>query len=540
MTAPADRLRLRSAVEQLGFRQRLTLAADLTPRFPPRRGYVPHVPHPPQQAFLILGHMPEVFYGGAAGGGKSDAGLMAALQFCDVPGYSALIIRRTYEDLALPGAIMDRANTWLSGTDARKKDEGKLWEFPTADPRRPATLRFGYSQRAADITRYQGAEFQFVFMDELTHFEERQYRYLFSRLRGPALPCTECGHMTSQPAGDHRQHDEDHDWCACGHEHRPDRACSGPADTATGLCGCTDYRPTDCPCLTAIPDREARDELGELLLVPAEDGTTLMDVPLRMRAGSNPGGVGHEWVRARFIAKETRQKSAVFVPAKLSDNPSLDRKAYRASLGMMTEVERQRLEEGNWDVADEGDLFDRSWFPIVDEAPADLRLLRYWDLAATVPSVKKRSDPDWTVGTLLGLSPQGLIYVLDVVRFRRGPLDTDLALQQTAALDGRRVPVRVEQEPGSSGVRVIDHLRREVLPGFDFDGVRPTLAKEERARPIARQAKAGNVRLLSAPWNRLWLDELAGFPHLPHDDQVDSLSGAYDALTTARRARIIA
>lgn len=541
MTASIDRSRLRTAVEQLHFRQRLQLAANLTPRFPPGKGYVPHVPHPPQQAFLILGHLPEVFYGGAAGGGKSDAGLMAALQYADVPGYSALIIRRTYEDLALPGAIMDRANTWLSGTAARKRDEGKLWEFPTADPNRPATLRFGYSQRAADITRYQGAEFQFVFMDELTHFEEKQYRYLFSRLRGPALPCVECGHMTSQPAGDDRQHDEDHDHCAtCGHEHRPDRVCDAHADTDSGECGCSDYTPAGCPCVTAVPDREARDELGAPLLVPAPDGTTLMDVPLRMRSGSNPGGVGHEWVRARFIDPETRLPKAVFVPAKLSDNPSLDRKAYRQSLSQLTEVERQRLEEGNWDVADEGDLFDRSMFEIVDAAPRDLRLLRYWDLAATVPSKKKRTDPDWTVGTLLGLDAHGIIYVLDVVRFRKGPLDTDLAIAQTAALDGRRVPVRVEQEPGSSGVRTIDHIRREVLAGFDFDGVRPELSKEERARPLAKQAKAGNVRIVSAPWNRVWLDELAGFPHLNHDDQVDSAAGAYESLTTVRRARIIA
>lgn len=515
----------------MGVTRRQPLADLLVPRFAPGRAYVPHVPHPPQQAFLLLDQIAEAFYGGAAGGGKSDALLMGALQYADVPGYSALIIRRTYEDLALPGAIMDRANDWLAGVPgAHRKDEGKLWEFDTNGA--PATLRFGYSQRAADITRFQGAEFQFVGMDELTHFEERQYRYLFSRLRGPALPCSECSHPTSQPAGQPRQHDEDHDHCACGHEHVPWEECPS--------CGCRDYRPVGCSCVTPKPNRDAVDKLGKPILVAADDGTTLADVPLRMRAGSNPGGLGHEWVRARFIDLATKRPAAVFVPAKLSDNPSLDRKAYRQSLGELTEVERRRLEEGDWDVADEGDTFDRTWFGIVDEAPAEARRMRYWDVAATVPKKTKRTDPDWTVGTRLALSHTGVWYVEDVVRVRRSPYDVEQLIAQTAALDGRGIPIRMEQEPGSSGVNVIDHYRRNVLVGYDFDGHRPTLSKEERAAPMARAAEAGNFRIVSAGWNREWLDEVAGFPNLPHDDQVDSADGAMDQILNGRRARIIA
>lgn len=142
--------------------------------------YVPHQPHMPQALFLALPHS-EILYGGAAGGGKSDALLMAALQYVDVPGYAALILRKTYADLALPGAIMDRSKEWLKRTDARWNEVEKKWTFPSG-----ATLSFGYLQTANDKYRYQGAEFQMIGFDELTQFDEPDYRYLLSRLRRPA------------------------------------------------------------------------------------------------------------------------------------------------------------------------------------------------------------------------------------------------------------------------------------------------------------------------------------------------------------------
>lgn len=514
-----------SKVESLGIRRRSKLAAELTPRFPTKGPYIPHLPHPPQQAFLLLSFIAEVFYGGAAGGGKSDAGLMACLQYADVPGYSALIIRRTFADLAMPGAIMDRAGEWLRNSPAIKRDGGKRWEFPTNDPDRPATLQFGYAAKYQDVHRYQSTEFQTVFFDELTHFEERAYRYLFSRLRGPSLPCVHCTHGTSQPAGEPRSHDEDHDWCECGHEHEPRVECDD--------CGCTNYVPTGCECTAPEPDRSG--------LIAADDGTTLADVPLRMRSGSNPGGVGHIWVRDRFVDPDTKEPKAIFVPAKLRDNPSLDRKAYRAGLKHLTLVEQQRLEDGDWDALDEGEVFKRAWFQIVDEAPGSCRWVRFWDMAATVQDEKKRNDPDWTAGAYVGLSAEGQWFIADMVRFRATPFGVKQRIQQTAQLDTKRVPVRMEEEGGSSGIGMIDSYRREILVGYDFDGVRPQLGKKERAAPVARAAEAGNVFLLSAPWNRDFLDEAAAFPTKGiHDDQIDAVSGAFDFLSNGRRARIIA
>ena len=58
----------------------VTLQKLLTPK---TTKYIPHVPTPKQSAFLLL-NCKEAFYGGAAGGGKSDALLMCGLQYVDV------------------------------------------------------------------------------------------------------------------------------------------------------------------------------------------------------------------------------------------------------------------------------------------------------------------------------------------------------------------------------------------------------------------------------------------------------------------------
>ena len=53
----------------------------------------PHTPTERQREFLAATEL-ELFFGGAAGGGKSVALLMGALQYVDVPGYAALILRK--------------------------------------------------------------------------------------------------------------------------------------------------------------------------------------------------------------------------------------------------------------------------------------------------------------------------------------------------------------------------------------------------------------------------------------------------------------
>ena len=401
----------------------------------PWTDYIPHTPTRKQLGFLLL-DTPEALYGGAAGGGKSDALLMAALQYVHVPGYSALLLRKTYSDLALPGALMSRAVEWLAPSDATWSGNSKRWMFPSG-----ASLTFGYLDQAGSEYRYQSSEFQYIGFDELTQFRENQYRYLFSRLR----------RLEGQP------------------------------------------------------------------------------VPLRMRAASNPGGVGHEWVRQRFVDKDVRNYDRIFIPATLADNPYLDQQAYLMSLDQLDPITKRQLLNGDWTARHGGDKFHREWFDIVDAVPAGLTKIRYWDMAATEP--KGNRDPDYTAGALLGLSSEGITYIIDVRRMRGSPGAVERHVRITAETDSPEVTITMEQEPGASGVANIDHFRRKILQGYTFYPDRVSGSKEVRASPLSSQAEAGNVKLVRGPWIPDFLDEAETFPTGDHDDMVDAVSGAYNRLT---------
>ena len=377
-------------------------------------------------------------YGGAAGGGKSDALLIAALKYVDQPGYVALLFRRTYRDLALPGALMDRANDWLGPTAAHWDDTDKTWLFPSG-----AKLTFGYMEHENDKFRYQGVEAHFAGFDELTQFTESQYLYV------------------------------------------------------------------------------AKSRLRRL------KGS---DIPIRVRAASNPGGVGHDWVKERFILPHG-DKDRVFVPARLSDNPYLDEEEYLESLNELDAVTRAQLLEGDWDVLPQGDCFKREWFgSALPERPAFLtHWVRYWDKAAT------EGGGDWSAGVLMGRAG-ALFYVLDVVRGQWSWAARNSVMLQKAQEDAQRCPrytIWTEQEPGSGGKESAQRTVTE-LAGYDVHAETVTGSKRVRANPFSAQCEVGNVKLIAGAWNSAYLNELCGFTgddkKDAHDDQVDASSGAFAKL----------
>lgn len=251
-------------------------------------------------------------------------------------------------------------------------------------------------------------------------------------------------------------------------------------------------------------------------------------VPPWMLAGSNPGGPGHDWVKARFLDYPGPDRR--FIPSKLRDNPHLNREEYEANLAELDPVTRRQLLEGDWTARQVGGWFRAEDFEIVDVAPAGMRECRFWDLAAS--EARAGADPDWTAGVRLGKAKDGYWYVVDVRRFREAPGRTESIIAHTASADGRRVEIGMEEEPGSSGKIAIDHYRRRVLSGYTFWGVRATGDKADRARPVASAAAGKLVRLVRGEWNRDFLLEAEAFPQEGiHDDQVDALSGAFARLS---------
>lgn len=153
--------------------------------------FIPHWPLPQQARFLGLhqtrGQDHRVFqalYGGAAGGGKSDALLMAAAQYAwKHPEFAGIMFRRTFTDLSQPGALMDRAMEWWMPAGAHWDGTNKIFRFPSG-----AKVAMAYLSKPNDHLRYQGAEYQYTAWDELTQWPTAtQYQYVgLSRVRRPA------------------------------------------------------------------------------------------------------------------------------------------------------------------------------------------------------------------------------------------------------------------------------------------------------------------------------------------------------------------
>lgn len=226
-------------------------------------------PQKKQTAFLERGE-DEVLYGGAAGGGKSDALIAEALRQVHIPNYRGIIFRKTITECR---ELIDRSQALYKSAFPRAKFNSTkhIWTFPSG-----AAIVFASIPHSGDKFKYQGQQFDFIGFDELTHFTWEEYSYLISRNR---------------PSG---------------------------ADTRCYV-----------------------------------------------RATCNPGGIGHAWVKKRFIeGKEPfktyyeeytvngmkYKRSRAFIPATVFDNEILleNDPDYIANLALQPDNERRALLEGDW------------------------------------------------------------------------------------------------------------------------------------------------------------------------------------------------
>jgi predicted phage terminase large subunit-like protein len=430
-------------------------------------------PQPGPQTDFLASEADITIYGGAAGGGKSFGLLLAPLQWSHVPGFGAVIFRRTTVQVRAEGGLWDDSAEIYPALGATPREQQLEWRFPAG-----ATVSFAHMEYERNRLDWQGSQICLIGFDELTHFTWRQFSYMFSRNRS-----------------------------TCGVRPRIMATTNPDADSwVTEFIGWWIDQETGFP----IPERAG------VLRWFVQFGDDLI------------WGDSRETLLERY--PDSLPMSVTFIPAKLEDNPALTSKdpAYRGKLMALDRVERERLLNGNWKIRPvAGMYFRREWFEIVDQAPADMLTVRFWDFAGS-KSTPRNKDPDWTVGLLLGYKPP-TFYVLDVVRMQDSPGAVEQALIHTAELDGRGVPVFVEQEPGSSSLYLINSLV-DKLPGHVVTGIPSTGSKQTRAKPVSSAAEHGKVVLVRGEWNRGFLAEVEYFPDGAHDDQVDALSGAHAAL----------
>lgn len=260
--------------------------------------WAPHPDNAPQnEAFECLAD--ETLYGGAAGGGKSDLMLGAAL----TRHHKSVIFRKQKQDAK---ALIDRARDVL-GDFGKWNSQDRT--FTTQDGRE---LEFGHCSAPGDEQGQQGRPRDFYGFDELAHFTEYEYVFITGWLRStdPNQRCRVIG-------------------------------ASNPPLTAEGAWLIRRW----APWLDRTHPNPAKP--GELRWFAAIDGK---DTEL---AGPEP----FEHTGKDGEVDRIQPRSRTFIPAKLSDNPYYARSGYRGVLQAMPEPQRSALLQGRFDAA----MLDDAW-----------------------------------------------------------------------------------------------------------------------------------------------------------------------------------
>jgi predicted phage terminase large subunit-like protein len=341
----------------------------------------------------------------------------------------------------------------------------------------------------------QGRNLAFAAFDELTHFTEFQWWYVYTRLR------SQCG---INPYMRGTLNPEPDSWVTT---YLKDL---GYVDRESGY---------------AIPEMD-----GAIKYICRHDGKVL---------GFDSHSECHTYLRDIGDRKQ-KPRSFTYIAGKLAENKIMlaENPDYESNLAMSDAATVARLLYGNFNArAEPGSVFDRTWFDVIQDVPDQtqwLSAVRGWDRAGSKPSEGYR-DPDWTRSVLLVRLKQGPTAVLDCTGLRDTPGAVDKHLLQVARLDGPRVIQAFDQDPGQAGVREreqIEKMFKEHLPSHKVI-FQPTGGKDKalRARPFAAHCRNERMLIVNRPWSSEYLAELERFPTKGyHDDQVDASSTAYREL----------
>lgn len=427
-----------------------------------------------------------VIYGGAAGGGKTWGLLLEPLRHVGNGGFGAVIFRRSNPQIVAEGGLWDQSQAIYPLLGATPYLSPPMhWKFPSG-----ARVTLTHLQQEKTVLDWQGAQVPLICFDELTHFTEYQFFYMLSRNRSL------CGvrpyvRATTNPDAD--------SWVA--------KFLEWWIDQETGY---------------------AIDERAGVVRYLVREGDEV------------------RWFDAPTERKGIQAKSVAFIPASIYDNRLLldADPGYLANLMALPLVERERLLGGNWKIKPTaGKVFQRGWFSIAQAGPAGGRGCLFWDFAATEKQLAK-PDPDYTAWVLIQ-EQAGIWWVVECGAFQGGPAEVERRFVNTSrqwvaemARRGVRLLVRWEIEPGSAGKRESQRLTR-LLAGIDARGAPSRGEKLARAKSLAAQSEAGNVRLVAGAWNEQWLAHMHSIPDGEHDDILDASTGAFNTLIGAPGEREI-
>jgi predicted phage terminase large subunit-like protein len=454
-------------------------------------------PQPGPQTKFLSTTADIAIYGGAAGGGKTFALLLEPTRNYSLKGFEGVIFRRTTPQITFPGGLWDASQEIYRPLGMIPRENTLDWYKING-----MAMKFAHLESEGDKYNWQGGQIAYLGFDELTHFTKSQFFYLISRNRSTT-----------------------------GVRGRVRATCNPDADSWVAEFLQWWWNPdTGYP----IPERDG------VLRWCARVGDDLVW-----------GNSKEELSRDHGPDVGTHAKSVTFIKSDVHDNKILLEKdpGYLSNLMLQDRVERARLLDGNWLIKKgSGTYFQRSDFEIIPTMPStgQLAKIRYWDRAATKPSVTS-PNPDWTVGTKMTKMENGLFIIEHVERFRDGPLGNQKVIKNTASADGYFPAIGIEQDPGAAGVSEA-HAYTILLQGYNVLLYPVHKNKELRATPYSAQVQAGNVKLLRGPWNEAFLTEHAAFPPdkkkatrkkdgaddeptAGKDDQVDSASGAFNHLT---------